>query len=140
MSFCTAADGMIPGQQRALRMKLSLSERNQSCALPTASWGLNTLNAQAAHCMMLSGQAEVNSLVILLQVNLHPCLEVLAELMPYFMLQVLVAKAESHELFRAAQGVHSLVVLLRSGCHLPLPEQLSAALRSKGSWEDGAEA
>ncbi|CAK0750131.1 hypothetical protein CVIRNUC_001966 [Coccomyxa viridis] len=55
-------------------------------------------------------------------------------------MEVLVARADSHELFRAAQGVHSLVILLRSGCHLPLPEQLSAALRSKGSWEDGAEA
>ena len=64
----------------------------------------------------------------------------MSELLPPCILQVLVARADSHELFRAAQGVHSLVILLRSGCHLPLPEQLSAALRSKGSWEDGAEA
>ena len=63
-----------------------------------------------------------------------------AKLLPPCTVQVLVARADSHELFRAAQGVHSLVILLCSGCHLPLPEQLSAALRSKGSWEDGAEA
>ncbi len=53
--------------------------------------------------------------------------------------QVLVARVDSHELFRASQGVRSVVVLLRKGCHLPLPEQLSSALRSKRSLEDGLE-
>jgi hypothetical protein len=50
-----------------------------------------------------------------------------------------VAGVDSHELFRASQGVHSVVILLRAGCHLPLPEQLSAALRSNRSLEDGIE-
>ncbi len=54
-------------------------------------------------------------------------------------MQVLVARVDSHELFRASQGVRSVVVLLRKGCHLPLPEQLSSALRSKRSLEDGLE-
>ena len=54
-------------------------------------------------------------------------------------LQVLVARVDSHELFRASQVVYSVIVLLRTGCHLPLPEQLSAALRSKRSLEDGLE-
>ncbi|CAL5227825.1 g10853 [Coccomyxa viridis] len=54
-------------------------------------------------------------------------------------LEVLVARVDSHELFRASQGVRSVVVLLRKGCHLPLPEQLSSALRSKRSLEDGLE-
>lgn len=50
-----------------------------------------------------------------------------------------MARVDSHELFRASQGVRSVVVLLRSGSHLPLPEQLSSALRSKRSLEDGLE-
>lgn len=50
--------------------------------------------------------------------------------------QVAVMRADAHELFRASQSVRSVVVLLRSGCHLPQPDQLSAALRSKRSLED----
>ncbi|EIE24301.1 hypothetical protein COCSUDRAFT_62803 [Coccomyxa subellipsoidea C-169] len=51
-------------------------------------------------------------------------------------LEVAVMRADSHELFRASQSVRSVVVLLRSGCHLPQPDQLAAALRSKRSLED----
>ena len=47
-----------------------------------------------------------------------------------------MARADAHELFRAAQSVHSVVVLLRQGCNLPLPDQLSASLRRKQSMED----
>ncbi len=50
--------------------------------------------------------------------------------------QVAVMQADAHELFRASQSVHSVVVLLRTGCHLPQPDQLAAALRSKRSLED----
>lgn len=51
----------------------------------------------------------------------------------------MVARADAHELFRAAQSVRSVVVLLRSSSHLPQPEQLSAALRSKQSLEDNVD-
>jgi hypothetical protein len=53
----------------------------------------------------------------------------------------MVARADAHELFRAAQSVRSVVVLLRGGSsgHLPQPEQLSAALRSKQSLEDSVD-
>ncbi|BDA45986.1 hypothetical protein COCOBI_08-0780 [Coccomyxa sp. Obi] len=51
-------------------------------------------------------------------------------------LEVAVMQADAHELFRASQSVRSVVVLLRSGCHMPQPDQLAAALRSKRSLED----
>ena len=53
---------------------------------------------------------------------------------------MMVARAESHELFRASQGVHAVVVLIRRGSNqMPLPDQLVAALRSKRSLEDSIE-
>ena len=52
---------------------------------------------------------------------------------------MLVARADAHELFRAAQSVRSVVVLLRAGCHLPQPDQLLASLRSKQSLEDSVD-
>jgi hypothetical protein len=51
-------------------------------------------------------------------------------------MQVMVARTDAHELFRAAQSVHSVVVLLRKGCNLPLPDQLSSSLRRKRSMEE----
>ena len=53
--------------------------------------------------------------------------------------QVMVARADAHELFRAAQSVRSVVVLLRAGCHLPQPDQLLASLHSKPSLEDSSD-
>lgn len=51
-------------------------------------------------------------------------------------MQMLIARCDSHELFRTVEGVRGCVVLLRRGCNLPLPEQLATSLRGHQSLED----
>ncbi len=50
--------------------------------------------------------------------------------------QVSVARCDSHELFRSMQSVRGVVVLLRCGCALPQPAQLSTSLRGQQSMEE----
>lgn len=49
-----------------------------------------------------------------------------------FLLQVSIARCDSHELFRTVQDVRAVVVLLRrGGSFLPQPHQLATSLRSQ---------
>ncbi|KAK9817731.1 hypothetical protein WJX72_001359 [[Myrmecia] bisecta] len=52
---------------------------------------------------------------------------------------MLVARCDSHALFRMAGDVRSLVVLLRAGCQLPQPDQLAISLRGKLGLEEAGE-
>lgn len=50
--------------------------------------------------------------------------------------QYLTATCDSHELFRMAQDLRAAVVLLRAGCKVPSPEQLSSSLLGSRPLED----
>ena len=50
--------------------------------------------------------------------------------------QYLTATCDSHELFRMAQDLRAAVVLLRVGCKVPSPEQLSSSLLGSRPLED----
>ena len=57
--------------------------------------------------------------------------------------QALVAECDAHELFREIRAVRAVVVLVKEcaglNCHLPMPEELAAALRGQRSLDDLAD-
>ena len=52
------------------------------------------------------------------------------------LLQVIIAECDSHDLFRNVQEVRGVVVLLRKGSNVPMPQQLAVSLRNKQSFEN----
>ncbi len=50
--------------------------------------------------------------------------------------QYITATCDSHQLFRMTQDLRAAVVLLRRGCRVPTPQQLSSSLLGSQSLED----